>query len=183
MQKAFPGCNRHQMVRHMAGEQIQKVFVREDGSAKIRCESCGRVKTVRAEGIGHSSPVVRIRCACSVVFPVRFEYRKSLRKATNLAGIYQLLSEQEDIPELSRDEETINCRIENISMSGAGFSILGRQRIEENSRLIIGFTLDNLQKTWVEKTGVVRRVMGDYIGIQFDEPPSPDKDLGFYLMP
>lgn len=171
------------MVRHMAGEQIQKVYVREDGSVKIRCESCGRINTVWVEGIGHRAPAVRIRCACTVVFPVRFEYRKSLRKGTNLVGIYQVLSEQEDVPTLSQGKRTINCRVENISMHGAGFLALGLHRLKENSRLILGFALDNPNETWIVKIGVVRCVAGTYVGIHFDEPASVDQDFGFYLRP
>ncbi|MFA7384532.1 MAG: PilZ domain-containing protein [Desulfurivibrionaceae bacterium] len=141
------------------------------------------MKTVRATGIAHSSTVVRIRCACSVVFPIRFEYRKTFRKAINLVGIYHVLFDNEDIPELSQGKKTINCRVENISMYGAGFSVLGRHHIKENSRLLLGFTLDNLQKTWIEKTGVARRVTGAYIGMQFDEAANVDQTLGFYLRP
>lgn len=167
----------------MAGEQIQKVFVREDGRAKIRCEACGRVKTVRLEGIGHRLPAVRIRCDCAAVFPVHFEYRKSFRKTTKFVGTYHVLLEQEELPDFSQDKKTINCRIENLSMHSAGFPVLGRHGIKENSRLLLGFTLDNLQKTWIKKTGVVRRVEGAYLGMQFDEPAGVDRDLGFYLMP
>lgn len=167
----------------MAGEQAQKVFVKEDSSATIRCEGCGLVQTVQMQNLASLAPVVRIRCACAAVFPVRFEYRKFYRKATNLEGTYQVLFDERDIPDLSQAKKTINCRIENISMHGAGFSALGRHRIEKNARLILGFTLDNPKRTWIEKIGVVQLVDGSYLGLRFEEPASADRELGFYLMP
>jgi hypothetical protein len=167
----------------MGEEQAQKVFVKEDRSALIRCESCGLVETVHMQDLASLAPVVRIRCACAAVFPVRFEYRKFYRKATNLEGIYQVLFDERDIPDLSLAKKTINCRIENLSMHGAGFSALGRHRLEKSARLILGFTLDNPKRTWIEKIGVVRLVEGAYLGLRFDEPAGTDLELGFYLMP
>ena len=167
----------------MPQEDAQKVFVKEDSSAKIHCESCGMVQTVHMKDLTTLAPVIRIRCACAAVFPVRFEYRKFYRKATNLEGAYHVLFDERDIPDLSLAKKTINCRIENISMHGAGFSTLGRHRIEKNARLILGFTLDNPMRTWIEKIGVVQLVEGPYLGMRFDEPASTDRELGFYLMP
>lgn len=170
-------------VKDMEEEHAQKVFVKEDSSAKIRCESCGLVGTVYMQDLAAVTPVVRIRCACAAVFPVRFEYRKFYRKATNLEGTYHVLFDERNIPALSLAKKIINCRIENISMHGAGFSALGRHRIEKNARLILGFTLDNPKRTWIEKIGVVQLVEGPYLGLRFDEPASTDRELGFYLLP
>ncbi len=167
----------------MPQEHAQKVFVKEDQSATIHCESCGLVQTVRMQDITSLAPVIRIRCACAAIFPVRFEYRKFYRKATNLEGSYQVLFDERDIPDLSLTRKTINCRIENISMHGAGFSALGRHRIEKDARLILGFTLDNPQKTWIQKIGQIQLVEGSYLGLRFDEPANTDRELGFYLRP
>ncbi|MHB1380552.1 MAG: hypothetical protein ACYCX0_13140 [Desulfurivibrionaceae bacterium] len=167
----------------MTEEPAQKIFVKEDNSAKIHCESCGLVKTVYMQNLASLASVVRIRCACAAVFPVRFEYRKFYRKATNLEGTYRMLYDERDIPDFSQAKKTINCRIENISMHGAGVTVLGRHRIVAQARLILGFTLDNPKRTWIEKTGVVQLVEGPYLGLRFDEPASTDRELGFYLMP
>lgn len=167
----------------MAGEEAQKVFVKEDSCAKIHCETCGLVQTVRVQDLAAITPIVRIRCSCAAVFPVRFEYRRFYRKATNLEGTYRVLFDELDVPDLSQARKTTNCRIDNISMHGAGFSTLGRHRIEKNTKLVLGFTLDNPQNSWIEKTGRVQLVEGSYIGLQFDEPASNDRPLGFYLMP
>ncbi|HIJ89519.1 MAG: PilZ domain-containing protein [Desulfobulbaceae bacterium] len=167
----------------MAEKKVQKVFVKEDNCAKIRCYTCGLIKTVRLQDAAKISPEIKVRCVCTAVFLVRFEYRKFYRKATNLEGTYHVLFDGRDIPDFSQAKKTTNCRIENISMHGAGFSTLGRHRIEKNGRLILAFTLDNPHKTWIEKTGVVQLVEGSYIGMRFDEPATTDKALGFYLMP
>ena len=167
----------------MADEKAQKVFVKDDNTAKIRCISCGLIKTVRLQDATALAPVVRIRCACAAIFPVRFEYRKFYRKVTNLEGTYHVLFDGQDIPDLSMAKKTINCRVENISMHGAGFTTLGRHRIEKNARLILGFTLDNPNRTWIAKIGVVQLVEGPYLGLRFDEPANTDRELGFYLMP
>ncbi|MFA6499251.1 MAG: PilZ domain-containing protein [Desulfurivibrionaceae bacterium] len=167
----------------MIDEQAQKVFVRDDNTAKIRCDTCGIIKTVRLQEAASLAPVVQVRCICTAIFPVRFEYRKFYRKATNLEGSYHVLFDERDIPDLSLAKKTINCRIVNISMHGAGFSTLGRHRIEKNARLILGFTLDNPNRTWIAKVGVVQLVEDSYLGLRFDEPANTDRELGFYLMP
>ncbi len=164
-------------------EKVQRVFVKEDNCAKIHCESCGRVRELHLQDFASLAPVVRIRCACSAVFPVRFEYRKFYRKTTNLEGTYHVLFEEQNLLDLSLDKKTINCRVENISMYGSGFSTLSRHRIEKNARLILGFLLDNPRRTWIEKTGVVQLVDGSYIGLKFDESASTPRELGFYLRP
>lgn len=167
----------------MADKPPQKVFVKEDNSARIRCETCGLVRKVRVQNVASHAPVVRIRCTCTAVFPVQFEHRKSYRKVVNLEGTYRVLLDEESIiPDLSQARKATSCRIENISMYGAGFSVLGRHRIDKDARIILGFTLDDSNRTWIQKTGVVRRVDGSYIGLKFDEEASPDRALGFYLM-
>ena len=59
--KAFSGYNRHHEGENMGEEQAQKVFVKEDRSALIRCESCGLVDTVHMQDLASLTPVVRFR--------------------------------------------------------------------------------------------------------------------------
>ncbi|MFZ5775796.1 MAG: PilZ domain-containing protein [Thermodesulfobacteriota bacterium] len=167
----------------MANNQPQKVFVKDDGSATIHCRPCGQVRVITLKDLAALKPVLNVKCGCGAVFPVRFEYRKFYRKATNLAGVFCKPFDGIPPSELVNPLKKTNCRVENISMHGAGFVVLGRHMLQPGEQVFLGFMLDNQNKTWVEKSGIVRLVEGNCIGMEFDEPANNDKALGFYLRP
>lgn len=150
----------------------------------IRCDTCGLTKRMRVKNADSCQHTARIQCPCGAVFPVLFERRRHYRKTSRLTGSYQVLPEDETaFPAISQDKGTINCRIDDISLYGAAFSTLGQHRIKKGARIVLGFYLDDKNLSWIKKTGIVQRVEGLCIGMKFDEEPSPDKILGFYLRP
>jgi len=168
----------------MTGSEPQRVLVKYDRSAKIRCPHCGMTKVVNLSSIAEVKPVMRVKCECSSVFAVKFEYRKFYRKKTDLAGVYRKYPGGENSPQQPLSRKKMNCRVVNISMSGAGFVVLGEHVLAPGDRLLLGFALDNAQRTWVEKGGFVRVVEESYVGLEFEEAVNTlDKALGFYLMP
>lgn len=165
----------------MADEQIQRVFIKGDNTGKIRCLSCGREKVATFDKALQQKSVLKVRCECSAVFSVRIEHRKFYRKETCLAGVFQ--KDCGPDYDAALDREKTNCRVVNISMHGAGFTVFGRQLLQVGDAVLLGFTLDNRQRSWVEKRGVVRLVRDNYIGMEFDTPAGSHKELGFYLLP
>lgn len=163
--------------------QIQRVFVKEDGAATIHCHACGLVRVISMKNAAPPKPVLNVKCSCAAVFPIRIEYRKFYRKTTNLAGVYCKPYNGETPSELINRLKKTNCRVENISMHGVGFSVMGKHLLQSGERIFLGFILDNHSQSWVEKSGTIRLVEGNYIGMEFDEPANTDKDLGFYLRP
>lgn len=166
----------------MTDDQIQRVFLKSDNTVKIRCFSCGREKVVTFTKELQQKTVLKVKCECAVVFPVRIERRKFYRKETSLDGVYQkdFGPGYATVPLV---REKTNCRVANVSMEGAGFTVFGRHSLQKGDMLWLGFTLDNGQRSWIEKHGVARLVEGNYIGMEFDTPASSHKELGFYILP
>lgn len=167
----------------MTSNELQRVFVKSDDTATIRCPACQLLKTISIPAASLRKSELSVKCSCSAVFKIHIESRKFYRKDTNIEGTYFVLDDNDHGKDLSHAIRRINCRLENLSMTGAGFSTFGRHRIKEGDRLFLCFLLDNPDKTRIGKSGVARFIKGNYIGMAFDEPASDIKALGFYLMP
>ena len=161
--------------------EIQRVFVRSDGTAVIKCHSCGAVKNVDTKRLPNIKHVLKVQCDCKEIFPVRFEFRMSYRKDTNLLGTYQKMLDGQSNGQINNKNKA-NCNIQDISMHGARFKVMGNHLIQAGDQLCLGFKLDNSHESWILKTGVVRTVVDKHIGLEFDQSASEHKDLGFYLM-
>jgi hypothetical protein len=68
-------------------------------------------------------------------------------------------------------------------MTGVGFTTLNRNDLRKNDRLMVKISLDDREKSKIEKRAVVKRVQDRDIGCRFIESDPYDKILGFYLMP
>ena len=68
-------------------------------------------------------------------------------------------------------------------MHGIRFKVMGNHFTQEGDEVCLGFMLDDGKENWIIKTGIVRAVVDKYIGLEFDEPATEPKALGFYLMP
>jgi hypothetical protein len=145
--------------------EIQKVYVRHDGTTVVKCHNCGTTKTVDA---------AKLKCSCQAVFQVFFEFRSAYRKKSSLDGYYA---------KHSIKKEWIKVRINNISMTGVGFITLNRNYLRKDDRLVVRISLDDSEKSKIEKSAVVECVQDRYIGCRFIELDEYDKILGFYLMP
>jgi len=167
----------------MTSNELQRVFVKSDNTAKVRCPSCGIFQTISISPEELRKLTRQVTCSCSAVFKIHILPRKFYRKDTNIEGTYFVLDDNDHGQDLSHAIRRVNCRIENLSMTGAGFSTFGRHRIKEEDRLFICFFLDNPEKTRIGKSGVAKFIKGNCIGMAFDEPASDIKALGFYLMP
>ena len=73
--------------------------------------------------------------------------------------------------------------INSISMTGIGFTTLTRNDLRKNDSLMVKITLDDREKSKIEKTAVVKWAQGRDIGCSFIEKDEYDRVLGFYLMP
>ena len=154
--------------------EIQKVYVRHDGTTVVKCHNCGTTKTVDAAKLKKRGKPLKLRCSCQAVFQVFFEFRSAYRKKSSLDGYYA---------KLSVINEWLKIRIDNISMTGVGFTTLNRNDLRKNDRLMVKISLDDREKSKIEKSAVVKCVQDRYIGCRFIESDPYDKALGFYLMP
>jgi len=79
--------------------------------------------------------------------------------------------------------EWIKVRMNNISITGVGFITLNRNYLRKGDRLVVRISLDDREKSKIEKSAVVKWVQERYIVCRFIESDQYDKILGFYLMP
>jgi hypothetical protein len=154
--------------------EIQKVYVRHDGTTVVKCHNCGTTKTVDAAKLKKRGKPLKLRCSCQAVFQIFFEFRGAYRKKSCPDGYYA----KHPIP-----NEWIKVRINNISITGVGFTTLNRNYLRKGDRLKVKISLDDREKSKIEKSAVVKWVQDRDIGCSFIEKDKYDKVLGFYLMP
>lgn len=153
---------------------MQKVYVNQDNTAVIKCPACEGVKTIPVQQFKGTKHIIKIKCACQELFHAQLEFRKAYRKEIKLGGDYFHLPSQQIAGKM---------RVLNISMSGLGFTVVGRHGIQVGQPLRVRFNLDDKHHSEIDKPAVVRLVKDNYIGCEFKNTGVPDKALGFYLMP
>ncbi|MBW1896891.1 MAG: PilZ domain-containing protein [Deltaproteobacteria bacterium] len=73
--------------------------------------------------------------------------------------------------------------MKNVSRTGIGFAALDPKNLKIDDKIRVKFTLDDRRRSQIQKDAVVRRVIDNYLGCEFDNNIQFDKALGFYLMP
>lgn len=166
--------------------QIEKVFVREEGTAAIRCPKCMMEKVVSA-GKFRGKHKIKVKCTCESVFIVQFEFREKHRKETDLDGFIERLLEEGRWGKIiwqstTANAQSVNCKIKNISVLGIGLTTFGKHDIKEGDHVKIEFTLDTPSASPIGKKAIVRGVKRNYIGCEFFETDKHDRQLGFYTL-
>ncbi|WP_028319088.1 PilZ domain-containing protein [Desulfobulbus elongatus] len=146
------------------------VHVRGDNRATLTCPACGCVKHFSAEPYRHGRHTMTVRCSCRETFPILLNFRRHFRKPTDLPGTYTVIGGGGGI-----------IQVNNLSRSGAGFTVSGVHRIEKGQEILIEFQLNDKKKTVLKKQAVVRSVRQNAIGCEFKDTGEMDKALGFFL--
>ena len=161
--------------------QTYTIYANLSESVTLVCEQCRRTRALRAAAVKDLPQPLKVRCPCGAIFGVNIIIRQFYRKKTRLYGIY-----------VKHDPQTrqmlVQGRmiIEDISRTGIGLRALGRPTILVNDVLSVTFTLDDKQKTDIQKSVRVRRIADRFIGAEFidhDTYTDTNRILGFYLMP
>jgi hypothetical protein len=155
-----------------------KAFVRPDNKVIITCPHCNSKKEAPVEIFKGKKHCLKIKCSCKEHFEVNLEFRKKMRKKTNLHGKCTNHSQRD-----SRGDIVVK----NISMGGLEFSTMEIDRFKEGDELTVKFKLDNAERTTIKKEVNVLTVKksSHSVGCEFEKSSdiALDKDLGFYLMP
>jgi len=154
-------------------DNIQKVYVNQDGIAVLKCPVCEATKISKVQDYKGERHIVKVRCNCQNVFAVNLEFRKNYRKQTKLSG---------DFFGVNKEGLRGKLLILNISKGGIGAKVVGMNNNRVGDELRVRFNLNDQNNSLIEKKVVVRLVKQDYIGCEFLDTGSPDKALGFYLM-
>ena len=159
----------------MSEAKSVKTYVRPDNTAAITCPHCGRQKTVQVDAFRGSKSTVKIKCGCKNIFTANLEFRKRVRKRTNLRGTYI---------NNSQNNRRGNIVVRNISVNGLEFSSLDVINFKVDDELTVTFTLDDEQRSEITKDVIVRDVRKTSIGCEFERSGefAFDGPLGFYIM-
>ncbi len=159
-------------------ETEQTVFISSNNTATFRCPECKQAKTVDVSQYATGSKKIKVTCtcACGNKFRCRLEKRRNYRKEVNLSGKFTLLDQ-------SGPKDTGLARIVDISSSGLKIKMSVPRDFPIGAELLVAFSLDDRNRTAIERRVIVRNVSGLNVGTSFS-PNQPDEPaLGFYLMP
>ena len=161
--------------------QTHAIYTNLSESVTLVCEQCHRSRALQAATVKDLPQPLKVRCPCGVTFGVNIIIRQFYRKKTRLLGTYV-----KHDPQTKQILEQGRMVVEDISRTGIGLRTLGRHAILVNDVLSVIFTLDDKQKTDIQKSVRARRIDDRFIGAEFvdhDTYTDTNRILGFYLMP
>ena len=137
----------------------ERIFLNEKNLATFKCPKCSKSWQKDLSGFANKSKRIQLKCKCPCghTFPVVEERRNDFRKDITVTGAF--FDNQKEIRGL--------ITVTNISKSGVGLELSTKQSFRMGDKLQLKFNLDNHQKSFVDKEGVVKKIAGNYLGIQF----------------
>jgi len=149
----------------------QKVFITKSGKANFSCPECGKARQLDVSRFNSVEKEVKLKCKCQCknVFSVILERRKQTRKKVDLSGILVL----------GKKKHPVNV----IDISRLGLKIRAKELLNLNpqDRIVLKFTLDDVDKSQVSKEVIIRSINQTNIGAEFLSLEHYDK-LGSYLL-
>lgn len=158
-----------------------KLYLGKSTTVTITCPKCRHFRSVGIEQFTKFAQVhrIRVRCPCGHQYSVDLEKRISYRRAVNLAGTYKQLVEVGFARRIDRPMVVVD-----ISRDGLRFQAAEPPSLEIGDILRVTFTLDNHERTPIEKRVEVRNIDGNLIGTRFASfsiSDANDKAIAFYL--
>jgi len=159
---------------------VKKIYANESDKGTLVCEKCGKTRTINLSEFKNIGKLLKVKCGCEHVFFVRIEIRKFYRKSTNLPGEYVRVNR-----DFSKGLEKGSIIVEDISRTGLRFRTNKKHNICVNDLIRVSFTLDDNKNSEVLKSAIVRRIKGNFVGVEFldfDGFNEMNRTLGCYLM-
>lgn len=151
----------------------EKIFINDQDQATFKCPQCGKSWKKDLSNFTDLNKRIRLKCTCPCghSFPVSQERRQDVRKAVTVTGAY------------FHDKKKIRglITVTNISKSGVGLELSTKQSLVKGDKLQLKFNLDNFQKSFIDKEGVVKKIDGNYVGIEFLDTAEEDEALQAYF--
>ncbi len=161
--------------------QTHAIYTNLSESVTLVCEQCHRSRALQAADVKDLPQPLKVRCPCGATFGVNIIVRQFYRRKTRLSGTYV-----KHDPQRNTILEQGRMIVEDISRTGLRLRTMCRHTILVNDVLSVTFTLDDKQKTAIQKSVRVRRIDDCFIGAEFvdhDAYTDTNRILGFYLMP
>jgi hypothetical protein len=150
----------------------KKIYVRPDNTVVLTCPYCNHQREVRVSLFRDKR---KLRVKCCDTFRVIIEFRRRVRKKTQLNGTYI---------NHSQDDREDNITVQDLSVSGIAFTCSDHQLFKVEDELTLEFILDDEYQSVIMKEAVVRNVRESSVGCEFtsgNELISPGP-LGYYVM-
>ena len=157
--------------------QPKKTYVRPDETIVISCPYCGKQREILASFFEGKH---KINVKCCNRFQILIEFRKSIRKTTNLKGTF--------INQSQKDHEGILI-IKDLSVTGLSFTCHNFKRFKIDDEVTINFMLEEekeagIERIAIQKEVIVRNVRENCVGCEFTNgfEFSSIGPLGYYVM-
>jgi PilZ domain len=147
------------------------VYMGATDQVSIICPKCGLAKNVDVKNFKDTHKRLKAKCRCGEIFQVVLDYRKYYRRDVRLPGEYTLKGKKE------RGE----ILVEDISMTGIGFSTIRPHHISGNDTVELKFTLDNPRRTEIRTPVKIKWIADRHVGAEFIDLDRFKQDLVFYL--
>ena len=156
----------------MPDSKDSKTYVRSDNTAVLTCPHCRLQKVILADSFNKCK--LKVKCACQNVFLVNLEFRKRIRKRTNLPGTYI---------NHSQNNSSGSLFIQDISVTGLAFTHVDVEKFKAGDELTLEFVLDDEHKTEISKEVIVMNVYQSSVGCKFERSEDTfGSPLGYYIM-
>ena len=154
----------------------QKVYMTSKQMATFSCPQCARSKTVDVSQYATLEKMIKInvKCPCGHTYKAILEKRRQYRKETNLAGTYIHLIDGQP-----RDRGLMT--VKDLSTSGMKLQLNVKQNFAIGDQLQVEFHLNDVHRTLIRKTVIIRNQREQFIGAEFAPFETVDQALGFYL--
>ena len=160
----------------------KKLYVRSDNTIVLTCPHCGNQREILVNFFKGKS---NLNIKCCVVFKVIVEFRKRVRKRTQLKGTYINHSQKDrkgdiDIQDLSVTGLSFTCP----SFTWASFTYPNSHLFNVEDELTLEFMLDDEHRTVLKKEAIVRSVRKNFAGCEFTSGGALafEGPLGYYIM-
>ena len=151
---------------------IQRVFPNAENGAKIVCPDCEKTTLADITRYRDTHQAFKVRCSCGWTFYVLVDTRKCYRKPTTLFGGYYS----------AKSKKFEDVVVQNVSVKGLGFKTALAPAFSVGDTIDVEFTLDNPQKTAIQKRVLIRWIQENRVGGEFSDTYY-QRELGYYAMP
>jgi hypothetical protein len=150
------------METKLSSPSEQKVFINSENMATFICPQCNNavVKDLGAQRKADHAVRIKCRCKCGHTYRVLLERRSYFRKACMLEGVYTFSIS-------GGPERRGRMNIKDISQSGLLIETEAPPLFSVGDKLGLEIHLDADDESPVFEEGVVRRIRGKRVGIEF----------------
>ncbi|MBF0225066.1 MAG: PilZ domain-containing protein [Desulfobacterales bacterium] len=165
----------------------ERVFITEDNMATFLCPQCGVSRTVDVSNYLDYEGAIKVKCTCkkcSNRYAVTLERRKYYRKETNLPGVFIIEPSLPGVAYYGKNSEKGLIVVLDISLTGVRVKFSVRREFKVGEKVSVEFNLDDKNRTLIRKEAVVRRIIGESVGLEFtsrNPDDKYDKSIGFYM--